>query len=233
MGWKKQETPMVRAKSTSLFLNAAFSQQEDLFPTAKRIHDNLPFFERHPHRTNLKSVAPNVETLVGGFDLPTRPTKRLNGRVEIGTDLKAHSRCFILCPTSSVLQCDMAGGQCRRSARTPQLFNWAGTIMVNVGIKVRQVCTLVGLVAICGCAHQYLMTLRNGDQIFCLDKPKLQGTNYHFTDTTGGKVVIAQSRVRKIRPVSVETEEKPATSESPKSPSRPKKPKHWYFLWLA
>jgi hypothetical protein len=99
-------------------------------------------------------------------------------------------------------------------------------------IKVSPVFPLVGLVAICGCAHQYLMTLRNGDQIFCRDKPKLQGTNYHFTEIMGGRFVIPQNRVLKIRAVSVETEQQPAT-ESSKSPAKPKKPKHWYFLWLA
>jgi hypothetical protein len=42
-------------------MNAAFAQQENLFPMAKRIHDNLPLFECYTHSGNLKSVAWNVE----------------------------------------------------------------------------------------------------------------------------------------------------------------------------
>jgi hypothetical protein len=91
---------------------------------------------------------------------------------------------------------------------------------------------LAGLVGLGGCAHQYLMKLNDGDQIISASKPKLQGTNYHFTDGTGAKYAIPKSRVVKIRAVSVvKEEEKPASAPSP--PLTPKKPKHWYFLWLA
>jgi hypothetical protein len=87
---------------------------------------------------------------------------------------------------------------------------------------------LVSLAVLCGCAHQYLMKLTNGDQIISFSKPKLQETSYHFTDSTGVKHVIPQSRVVKIQTVSVVKEE-----EKPLSPAKPQKPKHWYFLWLA
>jgi hypothetical protein len=87
---------------------------------------------------------------------------------------------------------------------------------------------LVSLAVLCGCAHQYLMKLSNGDQIISLSKPKLQGTSYHFTDGEGVECVIPQGRVAKIETVSVVKEEK-----KPLSPAKPKKPKHWYFLWLA
>ena len=109
------------------------------------------------------------------------------------------------------------------------------SVMLNlIKPKLKLAFMLVGLVVLCGCAHQYLITLRNGDQILCLDKPKLKGTSYHFTDNTGGKDVIAQSRVLKVRAVSVESaEQTPATSETPEFPAKPKKPRHWYFLWLA
>ena len=86
---------------------------------------------------------------------------------------------------------------------------------------------LVSLAALCGCAHQYLMKLSNGDQVISLSKPKLQGTNYHFTGSEG-QYVIPQSRVVKIETISVVKEE-----EKPLSPPKPKKPKHWYLLWLA
>ena len=90
---------------------------------------------------------------------------------------------------------------------------------------------LLSLTGLCGCAHEYLMKLNNGDQIISVSKPKLQGASYHFTDQMGGQHVIPQNRVVKIRAVSVvNEEEKPATPESPTTPTRPK---HWYFLWLA
>lgn len=75
------------------------------------------------------------------------------------------------------------------------------------------------------------MKLKDGDQILSVSKPKLQGASYHFTDQMGGQHVIAQSRVVKIRAVSVvPKEEKPA---APESLPKPKEPKHWYLLWLA
>jgi hypothetical protein len=87
---------------------------------------------------------------------------------------------------------------------------------------------LVSLAVLCGCAHQYLMNLSNGDQIISFSKPKLQGARYHFTDDMGQEHVIPRSRVIKIQTVSVVKEE-----EKPVSPAKPSKPKHWYFLWLA
>jgi len=90
---------------------------------------------------------------------------------------------------------------------------------------------LVGLVGLCGCAHQYLMKLSDGDEIISFSKPKRQGASYHFTDSAGVKHVIPTSRVVKIRGVAVAKEEEKPTA--PVSPVRTKKPKHWYFLWLA
>ena len=87
---------------------------------------------------------------------------------------------------------------------------------------------LVSLVVLCGCAHHYLMKLSNGDQTISLSRPKLQGTNYHFTGTDGVGYVIARSRVVKIKTISAEEQE-----ERPLSPPKRNKPKHWYYLWLA
>ena len=88
---------------------------------------------------------------------------------------------------------------------------------------------LVSLAVLCGCAHQYLIKIDNGDQIISASKPRLQGTHYHFTDDTGMECVMPQSRVVKIKTLSAVKEEK----EKPLSPVPPKKPKHWYLLWLA
>jgi hypothetical protein len=87
---------------------------------------------------------------------------------------------------------------------------------------------LVSLVGFCGCVHEYLMKLSDGDHIISLSKPKLQGTNYLFTDEKGTGYKIPRSRVVKIQAVSVVKKE-----EKPIPPTQPKKPKHWYFLWLA
>ena len=87
---------------------------------------------------------------------------------------------------------------------------------------------LVSLAVLCGCTHQYLMKLSNGDQVISLSKPKREGTNYLFTGSEGVTYVLPQSRVVKIKTISVVTEEK-----KPAPPETPKKPKHWYFLWLA
>ena len=88
---------------------------------------------------------------------------------------------------------------------------------------------LLSLSGLCGCAHQYLMKISDGDQIVAASKPKLQGTRYYFKDDTGVTHVIPQSRVVKIETISVVKQRE----EEPSSPAMPKKPKHWYFLWLA
>jgi hypothetical protein len=87
---------------------------------------------------------------------------------------------------------------------------------------------LAGLAVLCGCAHQYLLILSNGDQIVSLTKPKHQGTNYYFMGDLGGPHVIPANRVVKIKTGSAATEE-----AKPPAPARPRTPKHWYFLWLA
>jgi hypothetical protein len=87
---------------------------------------------------------------------------------------------------------------------------------------------LVSLIGLCGCVHEYLMKLSDGDHIISLSKPKVQGTYYLFTDQKGTGYVIPRSRVVKIQAVSVVKKE-----EKPMAPTQPKKPKHWYFLWLA
>jgi hypothetical protein len=87
---------------------------------------------------------------------------------------------------------------------------------------------LVSQAVLCGCAHQYLMELSNGDQILAFSKPKLQGTNYHFTGEMGGNHIMPENRVVKIKAVSVVKKE-----VKPLAPAKPKKPRRWYFLWLA
>ena len=87
---------------------------------------------------------------------------------------------------------------------------------------------LLSLGVLCGCAHEYLMELRNGGQVISRSKPIPRGTNYYFTDISGEEHLIPQSRVMKIKTVSVVKEE-----NKPSSPPKPKTRRHWYFLWLA
>ena len=117
--------------------------------------------------------------------------------------------------------------------RLPGGFGVSGPIMANLAkTKVKAaVSVLVALACFCGCAHQYLIRLNNGGQILAISKPKLQGTNYYYTDNMGAKCVIPEDRVARIRAVSVEKPEQQPVS-APSSP-KPKQPKHWYFLWLA
>lgn len=87
---------------------------------------------------------------------------------------------------------------------------------------------LTGLLCLCGCVHEYLIKLNDGDQVISLSKPKFQGTNCYFIDTTGSRCMVPRSHVAKIRGISMVHEgQKPAPS------APPKKPRHWYFLWLA
>lgn len=102
----------------------------------------------------------------------------------------------------------------------------SGRIKVSVAFAL-----LAGLLGVCGCAHQYLLKLSDGDQILSLTKPHPQGTNYLFTGETGTPCVLPRSRVVHIRAVSMVNEEQEAQKAA--SPAKPKKPKHWYFLWLA
>jgi hypothetical protein len=104
-----------------------------------------------------------------------------------------------------------------------RLAMWAPRIKRGLALTLS-----VSLAVLCGCTHHYLLKLSNGDHAISLSKPKLQGTNYHFTGGNGVEYVIAKSRVVKIKTISAIEEEK-----KPLSPAKPKKPKHWYFLWLA
>jgi Bacterial protein of unknown function (DUF903) len=87
---------------------------------------------------------------------------------------------------------------------------------------------LIGLLGLCGCAHQYVMKLNNGTEIVTPSKPKLKGSAYHFKDANGKERVVSAGRVREVEPASMAREEKKAMMPHP-----PTKPKHWYFLWLA
>ena len=88
---------------------------------------------------------------------------------------------------------------------------------------------LVALLALTGCAHQYVLKLSSGGEITTASKPKLKDGIYYFKDAKGEEHVIPVSRVREIAPASmVERENKPQPLKS-----EPPTKRHWYLLWLG
>ena len=90
---------------------------------------------------------------------------------------------------------------------------------------------LLGLVVLCGCQHQYIIRLKNGEQILSQSKPRLEGTNYYYSAGAGATFMVPRNHVVSVRAASLKkVQEEPAP---PNSSPKPAKPKHWYFLWLA
>ncbi len=88
---------------------------------------------------------------------------------------------------------------------------------------------LIGLIALNGCAHHYVMKLTNGAEVTTATKPKLKDGVYYFKDAKGEEHAVAISRVRELEPASMaEREERPQTLKT----EPPKKKRKWYLLWL-
>jgi hypothetical protein len=99
--------------------------------------------------------------------------------------------------------------------------------MCALRIKLKMALTLLASgVLLSGCVHEYILKLKDGDQILSLSKPKLEKTGYRFTDRGGEEHVIPRNRVVKIQAV-------PVVTDQEKAPEQPRRPRHWYFLWLA
>jgi hypothetical protein len=82
----------------------------------------------------------------------------------------------------------------------------------------------VGVLLVCGCAHEYVMKLSNGTKLTTASKPELKGGHYYFKDATGQINVVPQSRVLEIEPASMAEEEDKFTP--------PKQQKsHWWKFW--
>jgi hypothetical protein len=67
-------------------------------------------------------------------------------------------------------------------------------------------CALAALM-LCGCQHNYVITLNNGSRINCTDKPKFEKGVYIFKDGRGQKVYVPAGRVREIAPASMVAEQ--------------------------
>ena len=88
---------------------------------------------------------------------------------------------------------------------------------------------LVGLIALTGCAHHYVLKLSNGMEITTATKPKLKEGVYHFKDAKGEEHLVPVARVREIAPASMaERENKPHPLKA-----EPQKKRKWYLLWLG
>jgi len=88
---------------------------------------------------------------------------------------------------------------------------------------------LIGLIAVTGCAHHYVMRLTNGSEITTSSKPRLKEGVYQFKDAKGEVHFVPVARVREVAPASVVSrEDKP----QPIQGGVPKKHR-WYLLWLA
>jgi hypothetical protein len=88
---------------------------------------------------------------------------------------------------------------------------------------------LIGLVALTGCAHHYVLRLTNGSEITTASKPRLKEGVYHFKDAKGEEHFVPQARVREVAPAST------AKREDKPQPIQGGPPKHrkWYLLWLG
>jgi hypothetical protein len=59
------------------------------------------------------------------------------------------------------------------------------------------------VVALCGCARHYVITLSNGSQLGTIGKPRLKGGFYVFKDALGRESYIGVGRVAEIAPASM------------------------------
>src|ERR1019366_8727616 len=85
---------------------------------------------------------------------------------------------------------------------------------------------LIGLIALTGCAHHYVMKLNNGMEITTASKPKLKEGVYQFKDAKGEEHFVPLTRVREVAPASMaEREDKP----QPIKAEPPLKKRKWYL----
>ena len=85
--------------------------------------------------------------------------------------------------------------------------------MKNVWIGLLLV--LLFTAVLCGCAHQYVITLDSGRHITAASKPKLKGERYVFKDMNGREGYVSAGRVREIAPASMVKEEKSIFNPQP------------------
>lgn len=65
------------------------------------------------------------------------------------------------------------------------------------------------VLAVSGCARNYVIKLSTGRQVTTASKPRLKGATYYFKDAQGKEQSIPAGRVAEIMPASMAQEEKP------------------------
>lgn len=73
------------------------------------------------------------------------------------------------------------------------------------GITFSLSCALAVLL-LCGCARNYVITLKNGTRISTVGKPKFEKGVYIFKDGLGQKAYVPAGRVREVAPASMVAE---------------------------
>jgi hypothetical protein len=87
----------------------------------------------------------------------------------------------------------------------------------------------MGLTALTGCAHHYVMTLNNGAQLTTATKPRLKDGAYQFKNAKGEEQFLPAASVREVAPASMAArEDKPQPLKA-----EPQKKRKWYLLWLG
>lgn len=75
-------------------------------------------------------------------------------------------------------------------------------------MKCSSAALLVVLLALTGCARNYVMTLSNGSHVVTDGKPKLVNGYYVGKDPSGRPVEVSAGRVREVSPASMVEDEK-------------------------
>ena len=88
---------------------------------------------------------------------------------------------------------------------------------------------LIGLIALTGCAHHYVMRLNNGGEFTTATKPRLKDGTYHFKDAKGEEQLVPAFAVRELAPASMAERE----NKSQPAKFKSEKKRKWYLLWLA
>ena len=125
----------------------------------------------------------------------------------------------------------MKGVKAQSKPSNQHLFTWitwkipvSGDCVLMIGkpqFNARYMKRLLSVMSVCltlcGCAHQYVITLDSGRHITTASKPKLKGERYFFKDASGKVGYVSAGRVREIAPASMVNEEKGTFNPQPSS----------------
>jgi TolA-binding protein len=77
------------------------------------------------------------------------------------------------------------------------------SFIVECLMKKLVLLSLLGLLALTGCARQWVITLNNGSRISTRGKPQREGASYVFKDGAGTKRRVSAGSVAEIAPASM------------------------------